>query len=74
VLFKVEPAPLNQIQFGCSVDSRPAIIDAKLAVYALCMRTDRAGGDYKFTGNLWHGKLCPQQAEYFEFTLAEWLE
>jgi hypothetical protein len=67
-------ARLDQIQFGCAVDSHTAIIDAKLAIDALGMRTDRAGGDHEFTSNLWHGKLRPKQAEYFEFTLAKWLD
>ncbi len=42
-------ARLDQIQFGCLFDSRTTIIDAKLAVDALGMRTDSADGDHKFT-------------------------
>ncbi len=64
-------ARLDQIQFSRPVDSRTTIIDAKLAVDALGMGTDSTGGDYEFTRDLWHGKLRPKQAEYFEFTLAE---
>ena len=33
-------APLNQIQFGCLVDSHAAIVDGKIAVDAAGMRTD----------------------------------
>jgi hypothetical protein len=67
-------ARLEQIQFGCPVDGRTTIIDAKLTVDALGMGTDRADGDYDFTSDLRHGKLRPKQAEYFEFTLAERLD
>jgi len=55
-------ARLDQIQFGCPVDGRTTIVNAKLAVDALGMRTDRTRGDHKFMSDLWHGKLCPKQA------------
>jgi hypothetical protein len=67
-------APLDQIQFGCPLDGHTTIIDAKFAVDALGMGADRAGGAYEFTSDLWHGKLRPQQAEYFKLTLAKWLD
>ena len=67
-------AQLDQIQFGRPFDGPTTIIDAELAVDALGMGTYRAGGDYEFTSDLWHGKLSPKQTEYFEFPLAERLD
>ena len=65
---------LDQIQFGCPFDSRPAIIDVEFAVDALGMGADRAQGDHEFTGDLRSGKLGFEQAEHFKLTLAERLD
>ena len=48
---------LYQIQFGCPLDSRPAILDVEFAVDALGMGADRAQGDHEFTGNLGSRKV-----------------
>jgi hypothetical protein len=38
------------------------------------MDTNCTGGDYEFTSELWHGKLCLKQVQYFKLTLAKWLD
>jgi hypothetical protein len=43
---------LDQIQFGCPFDSRPAIIDIEFTVDTLGMCAYRAQGDHEFTGDL----------------------
>ena len=65
---------LDQIQFDCPFDSRPAILDVEFAVDALGMCADGAQGDHEFTGDLRTGKLGLEQAEHFQLTLAERLD
>ena len=57
---------LDQTQFDCPFDSRPAIIDVEFAVDALGMGADRAQGDHEFPGDLRPGKLGFEQAENFQ--------
>ena len=42
---------LDQIQFGCPFDSRPAIIDVEFTVDALGMCTHRTQSDHELTGD-----------------------
>ena len=65
---------LDQTQFCCPFDGRPAIIDVEFAVDALGMGADRAQGDHEFIGDLRPGKLGFEQAENFKLTLAERLD
>ena len=62
---------LDQIQFDCPLDSRPASLDVEFAVDTLGMSADGAQGDREFAGDLWTGKLGLEQAENFQLTLAE---
>ena len=73
-LREVRLAGLDQIQFNCPFDSRPAIIDVEFTVDALGMGADRAQGDHEFTGDLRTRKLGFEQAENFQLTLAERLD
>ena len=50
-------ARLDQTQFFCTFDSRPATVDVEFAVDALGMGADGAQGDHEFTGDLWPRKL-----------------
>ena len=65
---------LNQTQFCCPFDGRPAIIDIEFTEDALGMGADRAQGDHEFIGDLRPGKLGLEQAENFKLTLAERLD
>src|SRR6266545_6337035 len=67
-------ARLDQIQFDCSFDGCPAIIDIEFVVDALGMCADRTQADHEFTGDLGTGKLSLEQAENFKLTPAERLD
>ena len=43
---------LDQTQFGCPFDSRPAIIDVEFTVDTLGMCADRAQSDHELIGDL----------------------
>ena len=67
-------AGLDQIQFDCPFDGRPASLDVEFAVDTLGMSADGAQGDGEFAGDLRTGKLGLEQAENFQLTLAERLD
>jgi hypothetical protein len=64
-------AGLDQIQFDCPFDGRPASLDVEFTVDALGMSADGAQGDREFAGDLRTGQLSFEQAENFQLTLAE---
>ena len=64
-------ARLNQTQLGGPIDGSPAIIDVQFAVDALGVGAYRAQADDEFLGDLRPRKLSFEQAQHFQFSLAE---
>lgn len=68
---KVATAWLNQIQICCPFDSPPTVIDVEFAVDALGMSAHRAQADHELLGDLRPRQIGSEQAQHFQFTLAE---
>ena len=62
---------LDQTQFGSPIDSRPATVDVEFAVDALGMRADCTQCNHKLLGDFRARQFSFEEAEQFEFTLAE---
>ena len=65
---------VEQIEFFCPMDGRPAVVDPELVVNVFGVGAHRAQGDHEFTGDLRASKSVLSKPQHFKLTLAEWLD
>jgi hypothetical protein len=65
---------LEQIEFFCAADSRPAIIHPQLIENVFGVGAQGVQGHDQFAGNFRTAQFGSEKPKHFQFTLAQWLD